>query len=602
MKEPHIEGVATHDGPESCGCILQRSARSVDRGRGGLGIEPRKQANLGADGVIRTGRQHGQAQERERLSGPAWSKTPCTQGHSVRGSWEILGSPAEDGTAGRIGKAESRTPMMHDQRKSDDSVLSKKSSNKGGLPSAEGMEKRESTKGNAEQQTTRRTQSRASVSHELSRVREAARRDRTAKFTALFHHVTMDRLRSAYLALSPKAAAGVDGVNFEQYGERLAENLRALHSRLHRGAYRAKPSRRAFIPKPDGRQRPLGIATLEDKIVQRAVVEVLNAIYEVDFLGFSYGFRPHRSAHGALDALAVGIEHRRVNFVLDADIRDFYGTIDHGWMMKFVEHRIADERILRLIRKWLSAGVVEEGVWTETTEGVPQGASISCLLANIYLHYVFDLWTQQWRRKHASGDVIAVRYADDVALGFQHEEEARKYTTELGERLSRFGLMLHADKTRLLRFGKGAEQQRKRRGERKPETFHFLGFTHICGRDRRGRFALLRRTEGKRQRAKLREVKKELLQRRHLPIPEQGEWLASVIRGHAAYYAVPNNGDRVYAFKCVAQRHWYRALQRRSQRSRLSWAKMQRLIRQCLPQIRIMHPWPEERFIRQHPR
>ncbi len=399
------------------------------------------------------------------------------------------------------------------------------------------MEKRESTKGNAEQQTTRRTQSRASVSHELSRVREAARRDRTAKFTALFHHVTMDRLRSAYLALSPKAAAGVDGVNFEQYGERLAENLRALHSRLHRGAYRAKPSRRAFIPKPDGRQRPLGIATLEDKIVQRAVVEVLNAIYEVDFLGFSYGFRPNRSAHGALDALAVGIEHRRVNFVLDADIRDFYGTIDHGWMMKFVEHRIADERMLRLIRKWLSAGVIEEGVWTETTEGVPQGASISCLLANIYLHYVFDLWTQQWRRKHASGDMIAVRYADDVALGFQHEEEARKYTTELGERLSRFGLMLHADKTRLLRFGKRAEQQRKRRGERKPETFHFLGFTHICGRDRRGRFALQRRTEGKRQRAELREVKKELLQRRHLPIPEQGvagqrnSWACGLLRG-----------------------------------------------------------------------
>ena len=348
MKEPHIEGVATHDGPESCGCILQRSARSVDRGRGGLGNEPRKQANLGADGVIGTGMQHGQAQERERLSDPAWSKTPCTQGHSRRGSWEILGSLAEDGTVGRIGKAESRTPMMHDLRKSDDSVLSKKSSNKGGLPSAEGMEKRESTKGNAEQQTTRRTQSRASVSHELSRVREAARRDRTAKFTALFHHLTLARLRSCYVALSHKAAAGVDGVTWVQYGERLEENLQDLHARLHRGAYRAQPSRRVFIPKPDGQKRPLGIAVLEDKIVQRAVVEVMNAIYEVDFLEFSYGFRPGRSAHMALDALTVGITRRAVNFVFDADIRDFYGTIDHGWMMKFVEHRIADERICLL--------------------------------------------------------------------------------------------------------------------------------------------------------------------------------------------------------------------------------------------------------------
>lgn len=596
MKEPYIEGVATHDGPESCGCILQRSARSVDRGSCGLGIEPRKQAEPGADGVIRTGRPHERTQESECPLDPAWSETPRTQGRFLHGNWEILVSPVADGAAGRIGKATSRTPMMDDAGKSDDSVLSKKSPNKDDSQSAEGMEKRESPKGNAEQRSTRRTQGRESVSQELSRVREVARKDRQAKFTALFHHLTLARLRSCYEALSHQAAAGVDGVTWMEYGERLEENLKDLHARLHRGAYRAQPTRRVFIPKSDGRKRPLGIATPEDKVVQRAVVEVLNAIYEVDFLGFSYGFRPQRSAHRALDALAVGIERKKVNFVLDADIRDFYGTIDHGWLMKFVEHRIADGRVLRLIRKWIKAGVLESGSWTETAEGVPQGASISCLLANIYLHYVFDQWTLQWRRRHARGDLIVVRYSDDVALGFEHEEEAQRYWTELGERLARFGLSLHTDKTRLLRFGVRAERQRKKRGEGKPETFNFLGFTHICGRSRAGRFSLHRRTESRRQHAKVREVNQELLARRHLPISEQGAWLGSVVRGYAAYYAVPHNSDRVYAFRCAVSRAWYRALRRRSQRSNLSWAKMQTLIRHHLPPIRITHPWPQQRF------
>lgn len=596
MKEPYIEGLATHDDPESCGCIPQGSSRSVDRGTCGLGIEPRNRSSQGADGVTLTGRRNEQAQERESLLDPARSETPRTHGSLRTRNWEILGSPAEDGTAGRIGKAKSRNPVMHDARKSDDSVVSKKSPNKGGSPSVEGMEKRESTKGNANQRITCRTQGRGSVSSELERVREAAKKDRKARFTALFHHLTLARLRSCYVALSHKAAAGVDGVTWVQYGERLEENLQDLHARLHRGAYRAQPSRRVFIPKPDGRQRPLGIVVLEDKLVQRAVVEVMNAIYEVDFLGFSYGFRPGRSAHMALDALSVGITRRAVNFVFDADIRDFYGTIGHGWMMKFVEHRIADRRMLRLIQKWIKAGVLQEGSWTETTEGVPQGATISCLLANIYLHYVFDQWTQQWRKRHARGQVIAVRYADDVALGFQHEEEARKYWSELAERLSRFGLALHPDKTRLLRFGVAATKQRKSRGEGKPETFDFLGFTHICGKDRTGRFQLRRQTVAKRQRAKLQEIKKELARRRHRPIPEQGAWLGSVVRGYAAYHAVPLNYRQVDAFRREVNRYWYRALRRRSQRTRLNWARMQKLIRRWIPPIRITHPWPEPRF------
>ena len=596
MKEPYIEGLATHDDPESCGCIPQGSGRSVDRGTCGLGIEPRNSSSQGADGVTLTGRRDEQAQERESLLDPARSETPRTHGSLPIRNWEILGSPAGDGTAGRIGKAESRKPVMHDARKSDGPEVPRKSPNKGGSPSAEGMEGRGPTKGNAGQRTTCRTQCRESVSSELERVREVARKDRKARFTALLHHVTVTRLRSCYIALSHKAAAGVDGVTWEQYGERLEENLQDLHARLHRGAYRAQPSRRVFIPKPDGKKRPLGIAVLEDKLVQRAVAEVMNAIYEVDFLGFSYGFRPGRSAHMALDALSVGITRRAVNFVFDADIRDFYGTIDHGWMMKFVEHRIADRRMLRLIQKWLKAGVLQEGSWTETTEGVPQGATISCLLANIYLHYVFDQWTQQWRKRHARGQVIVVRYADDVALGFQHEQEAHRYWSELGERLSRFGLSLHPDKTRLLRFGVAATKQRESRGEGKPETFDFLGFTHICGKDRTGRYQLRRKTVAKRQRAKLQEIKKELARRRHRPIPEQGAWLGSVVRGYAAYHAIPLNFRQVEAFRREVNRYWYRALRRRSQRTRLNWARMQKLIRRWIPLIRITHPWPEPRF------
>lgn len=385
-------------------------------------------------------------------------------------------------------------------------------------------------------------------------------------------------------------------MRWEAYGQDLEANLQDLHRRLHAGSYRAKPSRRSYIPKADGRLRPLGIATVEDKILQRAVVEVLNAIYEVDFRGFSYGFRPGRNPHHALDALAAGVVRKNVNWVLDADIRDFFTKLDQGWLGKFLEHRIADQRVLRLIRKWLNAGVIENGEWSRTEEGTPQGASASPLLANVYLHYVFDLWAHWWRRRNAHGDVIIVRWADDFIVGFEHQEDALRFLADLRERFAKFGLELHPDKTRLIEFGRHAARRRRARGLGRPETFDFLGFTHLCGTSKKGRFWLRRITITKRMRTKLREVNDQLKRRRHQPIPEQGQWLASVVRGHRAYYAVPGNTDAVAAFRTQATRHWYKALRRRSQRTRLNWERMNRLANRWLPPARVMHPFPEMRF------
>jgi group II intron reverse transcriptase/maturase len=422
--------------------------------------------------------------------------------------------------------------------------------------------------------------------------------DKEVRFTALLHHVDVGRLRAAYFALRPKAAPGVDGVTWAEYGLDLEVNLRDLHARIHRGAYRARPSRRVHIPKPDGRLRPLGIAALEDKILQRAVVEVLNAIYETDFLGFSYGFRPGRSPHHALDALAAGIVGKNVNWVLDADFSDYFSSLDHQWLMKFLEHRIADKRVLRLIQKWLAAGVIENGSWTAFDEGVPQGASVSPLLANVYAHYVLDLWVHQWRQRHAHGDVIIVRWADDFVVGFEHREDAERFWAELRDRLANFGLELHAEKTRLIEFGRNAARDRRARGLGKPETFQFLGFTHACDRTRKtGRFKLRRITDSKRMRAKLLAVKREMARRMHLPIPEQGAWLASVLRGHYGYYAVPDNIEALRAFRQGIIRHWLRTLRRRSQRHRLSWQRMDLLADRWLPLPRILHPWPEQRFV-----
>jgi group II intron reverse transcriptase/maturase len=440
-------------------------------------------------------------------------------------------------------------------------VPAKLSNNEEFTASAETAEGRRPTKGNVEQPTTKRTQGRSDVSSGLSRVREAARRDKRARFTALLHHVNIDLLRESYYRLKRQAAPGVDGVTWPQYEEDLDERLKDLHERVHRGSYRAQPSRRTTIPKADGRKRLLGIAALEDKIVQAAVVEVLNAIYEEDFLGFSYGFRPGRNQHDALDALWVGLMGKKVNWVLDADIRGFFDTLDHEWLMKFLEHRIGDRRILRLIRKWLRAGVSEDGRWSETTVGTPQGSVASPLLANVYLHYVLDLWVGQWRKKSAWGDCIIVRYADDFVMGFQYRDEAERFLNELRERLNKFGLTLHPDKTRLIEFGRHAAGNRAKRGQGKPETFDFLGFTHRCGRKfRKEEFSVKRKTSTKRLRAAIRKVKETLMRFRHLPVAEQTQWLTRVIRGYFNYHAIPGNSHALQTFRREVIRAWMFAL------------------------------------------
>jgi group II intron reverse transcriptase/maturase len=459
------------------------------------------------------------------------------------------------------------------------------------------MEGRGLAKGNSPQQTTFRTQSRSDVPSALERIRRVARKDRKARFTALLHHVyAVERLRASYFALNRNAAAGIDGETWRSYGRDLESNLQELSARLKRGAYRAKPVERAYTPKADGRLRPLGVPVLEDKIVQRAVVEVLNAIYETDFLGFSYGYRPGRNPHDALDALSVGLLRRKVNWVLDADLRGFFDTLDHAWLVKFLEHRIGDRRVIRLIQKWLKAGVLEDGRRIESQVGTVQGGSISPLLANVYLHYVFDLWIQQWRRKYARGEVIVVRFADDYVTGFQYRDDAERFLAALRERLSRFGLELHPAKTHLLEFGRFAAVNRKRRGAGKPETFNFLGFTHICARTRSGGFTVLRQTMRQRWQAKLKAVKSELRYRMHHPIPEQGAYLRSVVGGHIRYYGVPMNGPALGAFRAAVGRLWCRTLRRRSQKHRLPWKRMRRYIARWLPPARICHPYPLVRF------
>src|SRR5215210_1478315 len=427
--------------------------------------------------------------------------------------------------------------MMNGRRKSDSPVVATKPANKTGAPAAERVEQRGLAKGKPPGQNTNRAQDRAVVQSALLRIRQAAVKDKQAKFTSLLHHIYhLSTLREAYFGLKRDAAPGVDGETWRQYGENLESNLTDLSARLRRGAYRAKPVRRAFITKDDGRQRPLGVTALEDKIAQRATVEVLNGIYETDFLGFSYGYRPGKSQHKALDALFTGLLTRRVNWVLDGDISSFFDKLDHEWLIKFVEHRIADQRVVRLIRKWLNAGVLEEEQWRCSEEGTPQGGSASPLLANLYLHYVFDLWVQHWRKTKAKGAVIVVRWADDFVVGFEHQADAARFHHELGERFAKFKLKLHPEKTRVIEFGYFAANNRKRRGQGKPETFNFLGFTHICGKKRsNGMFTVLRRTMSKRKRAKLKEIRMELRLRMHQPVPEVGKWLRSVVEGHNRY-------------------------------------------------------------------
>jgi len=489
---------------------------------------------------------------------------------------------------------------MHEDGKSDRSVVPAKSANKVGPNStaAEQMEGRDLTKGNSSEQNTLRTQRRDSVRNELETIRKVAKENKKMRFTALLHHVyNIETLWEAYLGINRDAAAGVDDETWEHYGECLEENLKDLSERLKRGAYRAKPVKRVYIAKPDGRQRPLGVPTLEDKIVQKAMVLVLNTIYETDFLGFSYGFRPRRSQHNALDALYVGLQTKKVSWVLDADISGFFDALDHEWLIKFIEHRIADKRVVHLIQKWLKAGVLEGGNVTHSEVGTVQGGSVSPLLANIYLHYVFDLWAHSWRRTKARGEILMVRYADDFIVTFQYKSDAERFLRELRERLQKFKLELHPDKTRLIEFGRFAiDNFKKRGGSKKPETFNFLGFTHICGAKKNGMFVVLRQTEKKRLRAKITEIKLELQRRKHFPLLHQCRWIKSVVTGHFNYYGVPTNLRALNTFRYRVIGFWLKALRDRSQNDHFTWERMYAMSDRWLPWGHITHPYPLERF------
>ena len=465
----------------------------------------------------------------------------------------------------------------------------------------ESAEGRSAAEGNAVARNTSPTQRGSDVLTDLQRIGQRAREKPEEKWTNLLTHLRVPLLVLAYQRLRKDAATGVDGVTWEEYGVRLHERLRDLEDRIHRGSYHPQPVRRVHIPKGDGRTRPLGIPALEDKIVQQAVRWVLEPIYEAQFLGLSYGFRPGRSPHDALDAVAVMID-RRVRWVLDADIRSYFDTIDHGWMQKFIEHRIGDSRMVRLLLKWLHAGVMEDGKLRETQAGTPQGGLISPLLANIYLHYALDLWVTSWRKKHASGAVYLVRYADDFVMGFQLERDARTMHSALTERMAKFGLELHPEKTRVIQFGRFAREDRARQGLSKPSTFEFLGFTHIAGQSRRGGYLLKRRTSRKKRRAMLSRVKEECCRRRHLPVDEQHQWLTRVLRGHYQYYGVPTNSRALDQVRFHVETMWHRSLQRRSQKGvwtaerRRAFAK-----RFALPLPKIVHPWPSQRFAARRP-
>src|SRR5499425_2504359 len=514
---------------------------------------------------------------------------------------ETSETPAAKPGGRSAGEGSGHTTRAHVPEESHSGVVPMNHSNKDTRSSAESGEGRPLIKENAGPSNTYPTQSGKGVSQGLAGVRKAAREHKEMKFTALLHHMTVDLLQESFYSLKRKAAPGVDGMTWQEYESGLENRLVDLHSRVHRGAYRALPSRRVYIQKEDGRQRPLGVAALEDKIVQQAVVTILDQIYEEDFLGFSYGFRPGRSQHDALDALSYALLKKKVNYILDADIRGFFDNLDKSWMITFMEHRVADPRILRLIRKWLKAGVMEEGQWSEPPTGTPQGSVISPLLANVYLHYVFDLWVNAWRMKVAQGEVIVVRYADDTIVGFQYQTDADRFLENLRERLAKFGLELHPDKTRRIEFGRFAEENRKRRGEGKPETFDFLGFTHISGKNRVGRFTVRRLTIRKRMRRKLREIKQQLRQRMHDPVPQTGAWLRSVVQGYFNYYAVPGNLASLGVLRDRVMALWWHTLCRRSQQ-RMPWKRMLTLGDRWLPRPRVLHPYPAVRFAATHPR
>ena len=600
-KNPYEEGVAIHPGPESCVGAREGDGEALTGARAGRAIEPR---NMISGTPTQSSDAEGEIRGVEKRDA-AGSRAVCEPEHARKRLSREPGDPT------LVRSRESRTapgsyqakPVEHERGKSDSLVVPVTSPNEAVSTVEEAKEGRRLAKGNPSEQNTHRTQRRAGVHSALERVRGAARRDRKQKFTSLYHHVhDIAHLRSAYEGIRRNAAAGVDGQTWQHYGQDLERNLQNLSERLQRGAFRARPARRVYIAKADGRQRPLGVPALEDKIVQRATVDVLNTIYETDFLGFSYGFRPGSSPHDALDALAVGVMKTKVSWVLDADIRGFFDALDHGWLAKFIEHRVADRRIVRLIQKWLNAGVLEDGVRTRSEMGTVQGGSISPLLANVYLHYVFDLWVQQWRKREAKGNVIVVRFADDFVVGFERHEDAKRFQQELRARLAEFKLELHPEKTRLIEFGKYAAENRGRRGEGKPETFSFLGFTHICAKTRQGYFSVVRQTMRDRQRAKLKAVKEEIRRRMHTTLEDQGRYLRSVVAGFIRYFGVPFNSRSIVDFRMEVAWHWWRAQKRRSQRHRMTWPRMKPHVDRWLPPARICQPQPLARFNVKNPK
>ena len=604
MKESYGEGVAHHTGPESCAVDRKVKGEALTGVRAGQPLSGEIILS-GTPTLLTEAEGHTEnGVMREPFSGPAPSETLSTCGNSMHGNREIPQVPSPDGGDGRTGKAGSLTPVMNVCGKSDACIVPKKLPNKDGVNlAAEAVEERRAIKGNAKQPTMLRTQSRKSMSPGLQRVRTAARKDKDARFTSLLHHVTVAQLKDSYLTLKRQAAAGVDGVTWSEYKENLDQRLADLHKRVQSGTYRALPLRRVYIPKPDGRKRPLGIAALEDKIVQHAVGKVLSAVYEEDFLGFSYGFRPGRSQHDALDALFVGLTRKKVNWVLDADIKGFFDAISHEWMQRFVEHRIADPRIRRLVCKWLRAGVSEDGQWSRTRVGTPQGAVISPLLAYIYLHYVLDLWVNQWRKTKANGEVIIVRYADDFVMGFQHRHEAKAFIVALRQRLGKFALTLHPEKTRLIEFGRFASENRRKKGKRKPETFDFLGFTHICAVTRQKKwFHIRRKTVKKRLRASLARVKSVIRARMHDRIGEVGAWLQMVVRGYYRYHAVSGNLTAMNTFRTEIIRYWFKRLRRRGQKRRMNWERFKPIVKRWIPVPTVQHPYPNVRFYAKYPR
>ena len=596
MKELYVEGLVTHSDPESWGQARKGLAQALTGALPGLDNEPRKLLP-DADPVSVAGRHHALMRFDEHQGDPARSMTQSTVGTFGHENREILRVPGGVARLCRMAKGPTRTAIMNALGKSDEDVVPLSHRR----PTGRGMgEGRSETAENPHQSATSGAQDPGSVSIGLERVREAARRNGTMRFTSLLHLVTPAALEESYAALQRQASPGVDGVTWAAYGEGLATRLADLHGRVQAGTYRAQPSKRAWIPKADGSKRPLGIACLEDKIVQQAVSRILTAIYEEDFANFSYGFRPGRSQHNALDALWVGIRDREVNWIVDADIQGFFDSIDHTWLLKFLEHRIGDPRILRLLRKWLRAGVSESGEWSRTTVGTPQGAVISPLLANVFLHYALDQWVTWWRNHEAAAEVIIVRYADDFVVGFQSRTDAEKFLQALRDRLAKFSLRLHPDKTRLIEFGRFALANRAKRGEGRPETFNFLGFTHRCGTRRSdGGFIVLRQSMSKRMGATLQRIGQHLLDNRSLPVNEQGRWLASVVRGWFGYHAVPGNTPALRSFRDRAVEAWRRALRRRSQTAKtgLTWDVMRRLADRHLPRATVLHPYPSERLI-----